>query len=368
MPVGDPRRQAVGRAALGTLLTAAVFFVLAVPTKQLKPLYDHAPWENDPFDIVYSFAMFFVPLIAACFLVQVSLCRKIEPWPVSRVQSILRACRVVIATILITVSSCWISVITGANRSQWTGDQTAPLIAGLAVLTALTAKVVLDLHRAHKLRIESLNGMPSTDWLGDAIAVAERESRWLGPLRPMTLSAVSWTNRSVVSRLRRHPVLGAAAAALVFGLLVGANQGTREQYPLSATLLTIGLLIWGMFAFLMAAGSYLGIVRSSTPLGGIQRRVLDAAVTACAAAVVAVAFRDSLWWIVGSNQSAAGAAQFAALLGIATLAAFLVVLGLESMLRSHSRTAVAPMPARNFCEDSRPSAVAPVREEFRKLQ
>jgi len=337
MPVGDPRRHAVGRAAFGTLLTAAVFFVLAVPTKQLKPLYDHAPWENDPFDTVYSFVMFFVPLIAAGLLVQVSLCRKTEPLPVSRVQSILRACRVVIATVLITVSSCWISVITGANRSQWTGDQTAPLIAGLAVLTALTAKAILDLHRAPK-RIEPSEDAPSTDWLGDAVAVAERESRWLGPLRPPTLSAVSWTSRSVISWLRRHPVLGAAAAALVFGLLVGANQGIREQYTLSVALLTIGLLIGGMFAFLVAAGSYLGIVRSSTPLHGLPRRTLDAAVAACAAAVVALAFRDSLWWIVGSNQPAAGAAQYAALLGIAILATFLVVLGAESVLRSHSQT------------------------------
>ncbi len=338
MPVGDPRRQAFGKAAFGTLLTAAVFFVLTVPTKQLKPLYDHAPWENDPFDTVYSFAMILVPLIAAGFLVQVSLCPKTEPLPVGRVQSILRACRVVIATVLITVSSCWISVIIGANRSQWTGDQTGPLIAGLAVLTALTTKVILDLHRAPQLRVEPSNATPNTDWLGDLIAVAARESRWLGPLRPTILNAGSRTSRNVVGWLRRHPVLGAAAAALAFGLLVGANQGIREHYKLAATLLTIGLLSCGLFAFLVPAGSYLGMVRSSNPLHGIQRRVLDAVVAACTAAVAAQAFRNSLWWIVGSKQSTAGTARFAALLGIAILAAFAVVLGTESMMRSHSQT------------------------------
>jgi hypothetical protein len=92
-----------------------------------------------------------------------------------------------------------------------------------------------------------------------------------------------------------------------------------------------------MFAFLVLAGSYLGVIQSSTPLYGVQRRAVDAGVVGCTAAIAALAFRDSLWWIVGSNPTAAGPAQFAALVGGATIFAFVVVFTVEALLRSHSR-------------------------------
>lgn len=62
MAVGDPRRRLVGRAAFGTLLAAAVFLVFT-GTKQIKAVYFHAPWSDDPYDTVLSFTMFFVPLV-----------------------------------------------------------------------------------------------------------------------------------------------------------------------------------------------------------------------------------------------------------------------------------------------------------------
>jgi hypothetical protein len=71
--VGDQRRRAIGKAVFSTLSTAIVFFLFTMPTKQVKPVYDYAPWLNDPYDTLYSFAMFFVPLATAFFMVQVSL-------------------------------------------------------------------------------------------------------------------------------------------------------------------------------------------------------------------------------------------------------------------------------------------------------
>jgi hypothetical protein len=337
LAVGDPRRRAVGRAVFGTLIAAAVFFLFTVPTKQLAPIYDHAPWENDPFDTAYSFAMFFVPLLAACLLVQVSLCRKSEPLMVSRVISILRACRIAIATIVITLLSCWSSVLLGENRSQWTRGATAFLIAFLVVVTGLTGIVIVRLFRAPTLRVaDRTRAARGSDWLGDVITVAERESRWCGPLRPVVINLVDWSNRKLVAWLRRHPLLGAAVASLVFGLAVGINQGLRERYVLSATALTVCLLSCGMFAFLVIAGSYFGAVQSSAPWSGIRRRALDAGVCSCIAVIVSLAFRNSLWWIVSSDQSAAGTGQFAGLLGITILVAFATVFGLESSLHAHA--------------------------------
>jgi hypothetical protein len=94
-----------------------------------------------------------------------------------------------------------------------------------------------------------------------------------------------------------------------------------------------------MFAFLVAACSYFGLVRSARPSYGVQRRVLDAGVAACAAAVVTLAFRNSLWWVVGSNPVAAGPSEFAALVGSAVLVTFVTVTGAETLLRSHAEPA-----------------------------
>ena len=88
LAVGDRRRVAIGKAAFSTLWTAIAFFAFTVPTKQVKPVYEHAPWLNDPYDTLYSFAMFLVPLATAFFLVQVSLCRKAEVLPAQRARSV----------------------------------------------------------------------------------------------------------------------------------------------------------------------------------------------------------------------------------------------------------------------------------------
>ena len=337
LAVGDRCRRAVGRAAFSTLTAAIVFFLFTVPTKQIKPVYNHAPWLNDPYDTLYSFAMFLVPLSTAFFMVQVSLCRKVETLPVDRVRSILRGCRVAVIVMTATLASCWISVAVGANRAQWNGTVTTLLIVSLAVVTGLDVRAVIELVRAPRLgRSGSSLSAAGDDWLGDAFLVARQQSRWFGPFRDLVVSVVAWLDRAVISSLREHPILGAALASLAFGAGVGLNQGIREGYFLASTLLTVGLLTCGMFAFLMLAGSYLRIVRSSAPLAGVRRRLTDATVIACVTALVALAFRNSLWWIIGTNASVAGNGQFAGLLGIAVVAAFAAGLTIESVMRTHA--------------------------------
>ena len=337
LPVGDPRRPLIRRAAFGTLLAAAVFFVFTV-TKQIKPVNNHAPWVNDPYDTVFSFTMFFVPLVAAAFLVQVSLCRRSEPLPTGRVVMILRGCRVAVGAIVAELVSAWVAVAVGANRSEWTGAATGVLVALLILSTVVTGKVILDLLRAPRLRgPDGAEERTQSDWLGDVVIVAKRESRWLGPLRRPGLSVLDWTDRNVVSKVRRHPLGAGAVASGLFAVTVLGWQAIREGYSPSATLLSMGLGFCGMFPFLVLAGSYFGIVRSPNMLYGMQRRALDASVVACIAALVALAFHDSLWWIVGSSPSAAGTAQFATLVGSATFVAFLVVFMVETLLLSHSR-------------------------------
>jgi hypothetical protein len=55
-----------------------------------------------------------------------------------------------------------------------------------------------------------------------------------------------------------------------------------------------------------------------------------ACVLACAGVLVVLAFRNSLWWIVGSRADVAGISQAYALLGLSALAIFVVVFAFES--------------------------------------
>lgn len=335
IPVGDPRRSLIGRAAFGALLASAVFFVFTA-TKQIRAVYFHAPWENDPYDTVFSFTMFFVPFIAACFLVQVSLCRKSEPLPISRIVMILRGCRVAVGAIMVELLTAWAAVAFGANRSAWTGGATGVLIVLLGLSSIVTGRVIFYLHRAPRLQNPGRTGNgQALDWLADAVTVAGRESRWLGPLRRPALSLLHWTDRNLVSAVRRRPIMAAAFASSGFAVIVFGWQAIREQYALPVTLLEMGLGFCGMFAFLVMSGSYLGIARSPKQLYGARRRAVDAGIFSCIAAVSALAFRNSLWWIVGSNSSAAGLDQFAVLVGIVTLLAFVIFFAAETLLRSH---------------------------------
>jgi hypothetical protein len=204
LAIGDRRRVAIGKAAFSTLWTAIVFLLFAVPTKQVKPFYSPAHWLNDPYDALYSFAMFLVPLATAFFLVQVSLCRKAEVLPAERARSVLRGCRVAAILMTATLASCWISVVVGANRAQWNDSTTTALVVGLAVVTGLDIRAVVMLVRAPRLgRSGPARSEAADDWLGDAVLVARRESRWFGPFRLFVMSVVACATGSS-SRARQH--------------------------------------------------------------------------------------------------------------------------------------------------------------------
>ena len=339
MAVGDPRRPAIGRAVFATLVAAAVFTAVTDPTKQFKAIYDHAPWENDPFDTVYSFTQFFVPLVAVFCLVRVTLCRKSEPLPVGRVLDLLRGCRVAVGTMAIALLTDWVSVAIGANRQQWNGT-TGVLVGVLALTTAVTAVAILGLLRVPSpRRAEPAGNAQTMDWLADMVTVAQRESHWLGPLRRPAVGVLNWIDVRLLSLVRRHPLLAAALASVAFAAAVGGAQAFREGYSSKVFLLFFVVLGCGMFSFLAVAGWYVGFVRSVTPLRGVRRRVLDAMVMACSCTVIALAFRSSLWWIVGTRDALAGLPQLASLLAVVALAAFLLVFSVESLVRSHAEGA-----------------------------
>jgi hypothetical protein len=342
LAVNDPRRPAIGRAMFSTLWAAALFSVCTGPAKQIKPLYDHAPWLNDPFDTVVSFAMFFVPLIALCCLGRVLLCRRSQTLPSLRVVDLLRGCRVVLAAIALTLLSEWSAVAVGANRSAW--DSATWLQTGLLVgMTALLVRAGVRVRRASARSIRGdARARPSSDWLSDLVLIARWLSLRLGPWRGPVLGVVDWIEGRVVTVVRRHPLWAAGIGCSLFGVATGVNQGIREGYDGSATLAVVLLLSCGMFGLVVASGYYLGLVRSDSRLVGVQRRVVDSAVLTCFGVLVPFAFRGSLWWIIGTNGNAAGVTQLAELLGVFAVVIFAVALTAESLFRLHPGAAQQP--------------------------
>jgi hypothetical protein len=341
LTVGDPSRPLIRRAIIAVLLAAAVFSVTAGPVKQIKVLYNHAPWLDDPYDTFVSFAMFFVPLLTVGCLARVVLCRRAEPLSVQRVIDLLRGCRVVLGLIVVTALAQWAAVAAGANRALRTGA-TWLQVGFLAVTTVLAAIALVRLCQVRLGQVPGrrperrpAGGPAAADWLADAIVMLGQQSRRLGPLAGQARAVLTWIDRHVAAPVRRHPLWAAAAAAVAFGIVTGGTQAIREGYTAGPALVTVSVLSCGMFAFLVGAGGYLGFVRGPAILTGVARRLLDAGVITCVGLLAALAFRNSLWWIVGSNATAARLPELALLLAITALSVFVLVLALETALRSH---------------------------------
>lgn len=310
----------VRRAVVGTFLISGIFLVFTLASKEFPSLYLHAPWENDPYDTTVSFAIFFVPLIGGICLVPLMLVNRSEPQLGYRIRILLRGCEVTIAVVVITLLSDWISVVASANRGQWTGT-TRILLTLLTAITIISGQIAFDLYRARKLvsRI-SFPSAGQTDWISDAITLLKLKSgRALG--------------------IRRHSVATASLVAALFGLLLTASQA-RESGLGVISLLFFAVSSCGMFAFLMVTGAYLGLIRTESKLSTVKRRLLHSAVVASAMVPIALAVRNSLWWIVGSSDALAHLPQLSELLAVAAILGFSTTFILESLPRFHSPTSL----------------------------
>jgi hypothetical protein len=335
IPVGEPWRLGLRRPVFGSLLLASLFFFYTAPVKETPFLFDHAPWLNDPFDTVISFMMFFVPLIGLFCVPRVLLCRRSDPLSAARIGDVLRGCRVVLAGISLTLLAQWIAVAIRENRGQW-NEATWLQIGLLAAMSAASLAVIGELRRVGLPRGAGRHGPAGPDWVADFFLFARKQGHLLGPVKTPAEALLGWGERGLAGTARRHPLWAALGACAAFGAAVGINQGLREDYFPSATVMACVLLTVGMFGLLAASGFYLGLIRSSTPLHGTRRRLADAAVITCAGILVPFAVRNDLWWVIGSNQAGARLPQLVQLLGIFTVVIFVAAYGAESLLRLHT--------------------------------
>ena len=331
LPAGDTRRPPIGRAIVGTMIVTGLFELFALGSKEMRVLGDHAPWMDDPFDVVTSFAIFFLPIIGALSAVRLALCRSFEPLPVGRLASLIRGCVVLLAVAAIAAGSDWASVFVGADRGSW-NQGTGLLVVALGALSVGLLLSSMDLI-ATVQRVPAVRGADPAepDWLADATSLANRISRRAGPLRSGTTWMVTTADRS--GWIRGHPIASAAGAAVVLAALFAA-AALREGDP--APLLVFAFVVaWsGIFAFLVVAGRYLGLVAARAPIG-TRRRLLDSTLVGCAAVPIALAFRDWLWALVGSSSSAAGLVDLDRLLILVATTGFLATFVLETLGHRH---------------------------------
>lgn len=296
--VGDPARRVFGRAVAGSVLLASLLFAFVAVGKELPALYAHEPWQDDPYDALVSFELLALPALIGLSALRLLLCRADEPLPARRVVDLLRMSRVLIWLGGVTVTSLWLSVLAGDHRSAWT-PVTAGLLTGLAALTVLTGAGARLVGRARRAARDRGDAPERPDWLSDALVLAQRlTERVLGEV-PASRRLLERVDSVVVAAVRRHPLGAAAAGSLVAAAVTDAPQVMLEQYRPAFAAYFAGVTACGLFAFTVVAGAYLHIVGRS---GRSRSAAGYAFVLACASVPITAAFRDSLWWLVGTDE------------------------------------------------------------------
>jgi hypothetical protein len=311
------------------MLVTALFVAFTWTAKELPALYVHEPWQDDPYDAVVSSTLWCIPLLVGLCLLRVALCRRYSSLPVRRALDVRRVSRVLVGAILVTLASDWASVVLQARRSAWTGTTTV-LICLLALLTALAFAAARELRHAGRGGLPRADAPSQPDWLADALALGAREADRLGPWRDEALTALRWLDRELVARVRGHPLLAAGAFALAFGAAVAAPQVVGERYGPPMALFYFGVVACTLFAFVVIVGAHLRLVGRP---GARPSRAVLALVLACTSVPLTVSFRDSLWWVLGTNEGDAGLTQLTVLLLAGAAATATLVFAGEPLVR-----------------------------------
>jgi hypothetical protein len=330
-------KRGAARAIAVSLCLAAVFEAALFASKQTPAIYGHAPWLNDPYDTAVSFALFCVPLIAIPTALRFLAFRG-EP-ATARLADLLRACGVALTAVAVTLAACWAAVALGANRGAWT-SVTALQTGGLVLLSVSALACAVALRRsAAGLRSEAADAErtavahPAPDWLGDLISAGRLLARRAGPVSGLVVWLLDWADNRVLPIMRRHPVATAASIGAAFAVPVTISQSVHEGYQPGTAAMFFCVTTSGVFAFLAMAGGYLHVVRSPPPAGA-RAPLRHATVLAAATVPVALAFRGTLWSLVGGNPRTSGLPALCLLLASAALLAFAVSLAAEHVARS----------------------------------
>jgi hypothetical protein len=259
---------------LAALAAATVFEILTVTATQFRTTQAAAPWQDDPYHVAVSFAVFAIPVLTAVIALRLLAWR--APGGADRERQIRRAAGATLTVIAVTLAGQWIATALHAHQDAWNG-WTAALIAGTAIVTAMTIAATVAMARTRLPRREP--GPWRSDWLDDAGAIPLLR-RWLRP------GLAAWVRRHSTGVFT---MLSLLAAAGVVGAMV---VGERWTDPL--------LIGW---ALLVETSSWFSFCVIGTAVAGFvarparapaRRRAETVVVAGCLGLQVMTAFRDPL--------------------------------------------------------------------------
>ena len=300
------------RAVVSSLVLATIFEAALFGSKETPGVYSHAPWLNDPYDVAVSFALFCIPLIVALTAIRLAASWRLpDRGSPERLADLLRASAVALVVIALTLGACWAALAAGANRTAW-NPATAVQVAALTLCSAGTIASALVIRRAGvALRRAATtsradaeaNGTGSRsapDWLGDVTSVGRLLAGLGGPPGRLVTRVLDWADERVIPLVRRHPIGAAAVLASAIGLLVTIPQAFNEGYRPQLAAVFFCIATSGVFAFAVTAGWYLRVVRTERRATA-KAPLVRATVLAAAVVPIALAFRATLWSLVGAH-------------------------------------------------------------------
>lgn len=291
VPADHPARPALRAALWTSLLNAAVFTVFAYVTAHAKPVRHISPWQDDPYDTVATFTMFFVPMVTLLIAMRMTLCRRDQALPLHRATQLLRAALVSAGLATATYATDYVAVIARADRSTWNA-RTSWLIAALALASVLAAAnwAMLARTRGKLPRRPDGGDQAAGDWLDDALPVIEIVAARLP--RPAGRFAAWLERRDAAAWIRRRFTPVVMLMSLFAGVTAAAAQVREDGFgPLffSETAWFAG----GMYAFCMISNEVLQLTVRQ-PRGRSRQAAHVSIIAAAAALPVSLGLRSSI--------------------------------------------------------------------------
>lgn len=302
--VGEPVRRVLACAVSGSAALGLLAFLFLAVGKEAPMLYEHEPWRDDPYDALVSFDLLALPALIALLILRLPLCRADQPLPLGRAAGLLRLSRVVVGLVVFTLASEGLSVVLGTHRRAWT-DATLDVLAGLAAVTVLAVGCAWLVHRAS--RAIPAEGAPAQpDWPADLVTLADGLVGRLSVQGSRPRRLVAWCEAALVPLVRRRPLLVAAAGSVLAAALADAPQAVLEGYGAAFAAYFIGVTACSLYVLCVAVGRYVRVVEWPASSRFAATRVV---VLTTASVPLSAAFRNSLWWLVGTDEQHATLAR-----------------------------------------------------------
>lgn len=344
--MGEGHLPVLARRALWWCTVCAVLFTaFAVATTQVRTLWTHSAWRDDPYHVVVSFTQVLVPALAVALAVRILGRRTGASRPAPA--DLLRGGWALIGMVAVTAVTDWVAVALRVHEPAWAGTGRL-LIAALAAVTLAALVSAAALWRAGRRIVDVLSTVePTADWTDDVLATAGDLAGRCGAAGRAVARGLCWLRRVVVGGrhgLRRHrlatAVLVAVAVSAWFTVAEAMGDGLGP-HPAAAGTVRIVIGTAGLLAALIPLNAHLGVLRPVVGPDPAARWTAPACAgyAMVASVPVAVGFRDGIGAL--ADYPVTGWGRLAGLIAVVAVLAGLTTLLAQGIRRCRRRWAKA---------------------------